>query len=161
MAQERDRQADAVAAAPPRPIPAAAAIGDLPPACPESQGRFDEQGVICLIDEAGDRWLVRIAGRSLTGRGTSTPVQLALLVFSAIGQDGGSSRADLEALVPVSSIEGRWGFDTQGLFAARSRAEPGQGPNPEAKGFFAELVPSPRGGRGGGSRGRVTNDRVS
>jgi hypothetical protein len=149
MVHERDIHADTVAAGPPRPIPAAAVVGDLPPARPESQASFAEQGFICLNDGA-DRWLVRIAGRSLTGRGTSTPIQLALLVFSAIEHDGGDARGDLEALVPVSSIEARWGFDTEGLFSALARAEPGPGLNPEAKGFFAELVPSPRGGRGSG-----------
>ena len=149
MAQEKDSHAD-TAAGPPRPIPAAAAVGDLPPARPQPQGSFNEQGVICLTDGAGDRWVVRIAGRSLTGRGSSTPIQLALLVFSAIEHDEGDPRGDLEALVPVSSVEARWGFDVEGLFAALARAEPGQGPNPETKGFFAELLPSPRSGRRGG-----------
>lgn len=155
MAQGKDSHAD-TATTPPRPIPAAAVAGDLPPARPESQGSFDEQGVACLTDGTGERWLVRVAGRSLTGRGTSTPIQLALLVFSAIDPEGDTSRGDLEALVPASSVESRWGFDTEGLFAALSRAEPGQGASPQAKGFFAELVPSPRARGGGETSGRTS-----
>lgn len=141
---------------PTSPTPVRAVVADAAGSGPTpDHGAGLPEGTVCSLMIDGRRWRVRIAGRSLSGRGTHRPVELALLLFEPLDAQtpSGDAGADappgtLEVLVPTRQIETHRGFEPEAIEAALERAEPTSGAGLRGTGFFKDVDRSGRGRRG-------------
>jgi hypothetical protein len=155
MSEPRPRSArpDGAGAAPaPAPTPVRATVVGTGPTGIEAGADAVSvslpEGTVCSLVADGRRWCVRIAGRSLSGRGTPRPVELSLLLFEPLdapASPSGPPEGTLEMLVPTRQVETYRGFEPEAIEQAFEQAEPTQGAQLRSRAFFNQVD---RGGRG-------------